>query len=42
MNDLREYAERLVRTPVRRSDLALIFDETVATSADVHVEGRNF
>jgi cardiolipin synthase A/B len=27
---------------VRRSDLALVFDETVATSAEVHVEGRNF
>jgi cardiolipin synthase A/B len=42
MNDLREYAERLVRTRVRRSDLALVFDETLASSAEVHVEGRNF
>jgi cardiolipin synthase len=42
MNDLRGYAERLVRTPARRSDLALVFDETVASSAEVHVEGRNF
>jgi len=42
MNDLRDYAERLLRVPVRRSDLALTFDETLATSAEVHVEGRNF
>src|SRR6476619_923051 len=42
MNDLRDYAERLLRVQVRRSDLALTFDETLATSAEVHVEGRNF
>ncbi len=42
MNDLCDHAERLLRTSVRRSDLALVFDETVATSAEVHVEGRNF
>jgi cardiolipin synthase A/B len=39
---IREHAERLVNSPVDRSDLALAFDESSATSADVHVEGRNF
>jgi cardiolipin synthase A/B len=42
MNELREHAERLVCGRVRRSDLALDFDETLASSAEVHVEGRNF
>jgi cardiolipin synthase A/B len=42
VNLLREEAERLLGSPVRRSDLALEFDETVASSAEVHVEGRNF
>jgi hypothetical protein len=42
MNEQREHAERLVRNPVRTSDLALVFDETVASTAEVHVEGRNF
>jgi phosphatidylserine/phosphatidylglycerophosphate/cardiolipin synthase-like enzyme len=42
MNELREHAERLVRKSVRRSDLALVFDETVASTAEVHVDGRNF
>ncbi|HEU0248378.1 MAG TPA: phosphatidylserine/phosphatidylglycerophosphate/cardiolipin synthase family protein [Gaiellaceae bacterium] len=42
MNELRKHAERLMRNPVRRSDLALVFDETVASTAEVHVEGRNF
>ena len=42
MNAFRKHAERLVRNPVRRSDLALVFDETVASTAEVHVEGRNF
>ena len=42
MNELRERAERLVHSHVRRSDLALDFDETLASSAEVHVEGRNF
>ncbi len=42
MNDLRQHAERLVCGRVRRSDLALDFDETLASSAEVHVEGRNF
>jgi cardiolipin synthase A/B len=35
-------AERLLRAPVRLRDLALVFDETVASSVEVHVEGRNF
>jgi cardiolipin synthase A/B len=38
----RERADQLLRTPVRLSDLGLVFDETVASSAEVHVEGRNF
>ena len=42
MNELRGRAERLLRSRVRRSDLALEFDETVASSVEVHVEGRNF
>jgi cardiolipin synthase len=35
-------AEELLRRQVRRRDLAIRFDETVASSVDVHVEGRNF
>ncbi len=42
MTELRARADELLRRPVRRGDLALRFDETVATSAEVHVEGRNF
>ena len=42
MNELREHAERLVRTSVRGSDLAMVFDETLASTAEVHVEGQNF
>jgi cardiolipin synthase len=42
VNELRGRAERLLHSPVRRSDLALEFDETVASTAEVHVEGRNF
>jgi cardiolipin synthase len=42
MNALREPAGRLLRKQVRLADLALPFDESVASSADVHVEGRNF
>ena len=38
----RDRAERLLRAPVRLRDLALVFDETVASSVEVHVEGRNF
>jgi cardiolipin synthase A/B len=40
--DLRERAGRLVGGPVQRDDLVLAFDETVASTVDVHVEGRNF
>jgi cardiolipin synthase len=36
-------AQTLLRASVvRRSDLELVFDESVAATADVHVEGRNF
>ena len=42
MNELRDRAEWLWRSRVRRSDLALEFDHTVASTAEVHVEGRNF
>ena len=42
MSDLRTRAEGLLRDPVRRADLALSFDETVASTVDVQVEGRNF
>ena len=38
----RERAEQLLRAPARTRDLGLAFDETVAESAEVHVEGRNF
>jgi cardiolipin synthase A/B len=37
-----ERAARLLAAPVRRRDLALVFEETVASSVEVHVEGRNF
>jgi hypothetical protein len=36
MNDVRVRAECLVREPVRLADLALAFDETVASTVDVH------
>jgi cardiolipin synthase len=39
---LRDHAERLAARPVQRSDLSLAFDESVAASAEVHVEGANF
>jgi cardiolipin synthase len=42
LNALRDEAARLLRSPVRLSDLAFEFDESVASTADVHVEGRNF
>jgi cardiolipin synthase len=42
VNDVREHAERLVREPVGMADLALAFGESVASSAVVHVDGRNF
>jgi cardiolipin synthase len=36
------HAARLLSGPVQRSSLALAFPETSASSATVHVEGRNF
>ncbi len=42
MNDVRARAEGLLRDPVRSADLALRFDETLASTVDVQVEGRNF
>ncbi|HYH58390.1 MAG TPA: phosphatidylserine/phosphatidylglycerophosphate/cardiolipin synthase family protein [Thermoleophilaceae bacterium] len=42
MNDVRGRAEGLLREPVRRADLAIAFDESVASTVDVQVEGRNF
>jgi cardiolipin synthase A/B len=42
VTELRERAARLTREPVRLADLALAFTETVATTAEVHVDGRNF
>jgi cardiolipin synthase A/B len=42
MNDVRARAERLLREPARLADLAIAFDETVASTVDVQVEGRNF
>jgi cardiolipin synthase len=41
-DNIRDHAERLAGRPVSRSSLALAFEETVAASAEVHVEGRNF
>jgi cardiolipin synthase A/B len=42
LNALRDEAARLLRSPVRLSDLAFEFDESVASTTDVHVEGTNF
>ena len=42
MNALRAHANRLLQRPVRRSELAIAFEETAAVTAEVHVEGRNF
>jgi cardiolipin synthase len=42
MNDERERAARLLVSPVRRADLALAFDESTASTAEVLVEGRSF
>jgi cardiolipin synthase len=42
VNALRQRAEPLLQREVRLADLALAFEETTASSADVHVEGRNF
>ncbi len=39
---IREHAGRLAAGPVNRGALALEFSESAASSADVHVEGRNF
>jgi cardiolipin synthase A/B len=39
---IREHAHRLATGPVSRRDLALAFDESRASTVDVHVEGRNF
>ncbi len=41
-DELRRHAERLVSGPVSRADLALAFDESTASSAEVLVEGANF
>ena len=38
----REVAQRLLQQPVGLSDLALSFEETVATTSDVLVGGENF
>src|SRR3954468_20596672 len=42
MDDVRTRAERLLSEPVRLADLALAFDETVASTVDVQVGGGNF
>src|SRR5262245_6536005 len=42
MSDMRDQADRLLRKPVRRADLAIAFEESTAATAEVHVEGRNF
>jgi cardiolipin synthase A/B len=42
MDDLRARARQLVRSPVRLSDLALAFEETAASTSDVHVGGEYF
>jgi cardiolipin synthase A/B len=42
VDDVRAHAERLVRGRVRLGDLALAFEESAASSAEVLVEGRNF
>ena len=42
MGDLRARAESLLRGPVGSADLALAFDESVASTVDVQVGGRNF
>jgi cardiolipin synthase len=42
VNPYRNRAEPLLRRDVELGDLALAFEETTASTADVHVEGRNF
>jgi cardiolipin synthase A/B len=39
---IREHAARLATGPVSRGALALAFEESRASSVDIHVEGRNF
>jgi cardiolipin synthase len=39
---IREHAERLARRPVTLRDLAIAFEESRASSAEVFVEGRSF
>ena len=39
---IRQHAERLATSPVALGDLALAFDESSASSVELHVEGRNF
>jgi cardiolipin synthase A/B len=39
---LREHAEQLLTRPVSRSDLALAFEESTASTAEVLVEGKSF
>jgi cardiolipin synthase A/B len=39
---IRDHAERLAAGPVDRGALALEFSKSAASSAEVHVEGRNF
>jgi cardiolipin synthase len=41
-SELRQQAERIATASVSRSALALEFQESVASSVEVHVEGRNF
>jgi cardiolipin synthase len=42
IGEIRDRALQLVSGPVNRSDLALAFAESRASSVDLHVEGRNF
>jgi cardiolipin synthase len=42
IGEIRDRALQLVSRPVSRSDLALAFAESRASSAEVYVEGRNF
>ena len=42
MDDLRERAERLLSKDVQRADLSIEFQESVASTSEVLVEGRNF
>jgi cardiolipin synthase len=42
VDELRRRAQGLLSAPVHRSDLALAFEPSSASSVEVHVEGRNF